>query len=198
MLMSPRKKPDREKEEKAKEEEAAAEEMSAEQLAAALGLDVPDEEMRVVALYGDIDERKSRETLSGLLVLHHSGKSEDEDGKEVWEPMDMIISTYGGSADDMFALYDVMRMIQKDCEIHTFGLGKVMSAGVLLLAGEGMLLLLLRLLERPTVLPVPDSSFLLILCDGASLWFLLPIIDSFFVRPAPELYVDQASSIVFA
>jgi ATP-dependent Clp protease protease subunit len=48
--------------------------------------------------------------------------------------MEFIISTYGGSADDMFALYDVMRMIQKDCEIHTFGLGKVMSAGVLLLA----------------------------------------------------------------
>jgi len=72
--------------------------------------------------------------LSGLLVLHHSGKSEDEEGKEVWEPMEMIISTYGGSADDMFALYDVMRVIQKDCEIHTFGLGKVMSAGVLLLA----------------------------------------------------------------
>jgi ATP-dependent Clp protease protease subunit len=52
----------------------------------------------------------------------------------VWEPLEFIISTYGGSADDMFALYDVMRMIQKDCEVHTFGLGKVMSAGVLLLA----------------------------------------------------------------
>lgn len=131
MLMSPKKttKVEDEKDDKAIE----AEELSTEQLAAALGLDVPEEEMRVVGLYGDIDERKSRETLSGLLVLHHTGKTE-KDGKETWEPMEMIISTYGGSADDMFALYDIMRLIQKDCEIHTFGLGKVMSAGVLLLA----------------------------------------------------------------
>jgi len=113
--------------------EEVAEGISTEQLAAALGLDGADEEMRVVGLYGDIDERKSRETLSGLLVLHNSCMRE-VDGKEVSEPIEMIISTYGGSADDMFALYDIMRMIQKDCEIHTFGLGKVMSAGVLLLA----------------------------------------------------------------
>ena len=129
MLMSPKK--EAEKKEEELEEESGGD-LTAEQLAAALGIE-PDEEMRVVGLYGDIDERKSRETLSGLLVLHNSGKS-GEEGSEVWEPMEFIISTYGGSADDMFALYDVMRMIQKDWEIHTFGLGKVMSAGVLLLA----------------------------------------------------------------
>ena len=132
MLLSPKKGSTKAEDKKREEEEGAAEELTTEQLAAALGLE-PDEEMRVVGLYGDIDERKARETLSGLLVLHHSGKS-GEEGSEVWEPMEMIISTYGGSADDMFALYDVMRVIQKDCEIHTFGLGKVMSAGVLLLA----------------------------------------------------------------
>ena len=129
MLMSPKKEAEKKEEES---EEESGSDLTAEQLAAALGME-PDEEMRVVGLYGDIDERKSRETLSGLLVLHNSGKS-GEEGNEVWEPMEFIISTYGGSADDMFALYDVMRMIQKDCEIHTFGLGKVTSAGVLLLA----------------------------------------------------------------
>ena len=35
---------------------------------------------------------------------------------------------------DMFALYDIMRQIKKTTEIHTIGMGKVMSAGVLLLA----------------------------------------------------------------
>ena len=90
MLMAPRKKK-AEKEDESDEEEIGTGELSAEQLAAALGLDQPDEEMRVVGLYGDIDERKSRETLSGLLVLHHSGKIE-EDGKEVWEPLEFIIS----------------------------------------------------------------------------------------------------------
>jgi len=34
----------------------------------------------------------------------------------------------------MFAIYDVMKQIQKETEIHTIGLGKVMSAGVLLLS----------------------------------------------------------------
>ena len=34
----------------------------------------------------------------------------------------------------MFSMYDCMRDIQKDCELHTFGVGKVMSAGILLLA----------------------------------------------------------------
>ena len=34
----------------------------------------------------------------------------------------------------MFAIYDLMRHVQSKYEIHTFGLGKVMSAGVLLLA----------------------------------------------------------------
>tara|TARA_B100001250_G_scaffold30292_2_gene24897 strand:+ start:6190 stop:6846 length:657 start_codon:yes stop_codon:yes gene_type:complete len=131
MIMSPKKKPSAE-EEKDKEESQEASEMTTEQLAAALGLE-PDEEMRIVGLYGDITESKSRECLSGMLVLHNSGKREEE-GKEIWDPMEFIISTYGGSADDMFALYDIMRVIQKDCEIHTFGLGKVMSAGVLLLA----------------------------------------------------------------
>ena len=90
MLMSPKKEAEK------KEEEESENDLTAEQLAAALGLEA-DEEMRVVGLYGDIDERKSRETLSGLLVLHNSGKSGDE-GEEVWEPMEFIISTYGGSA----------------------------------------------------------------------------------------------------
>jgi len=35
----------------------------------------------------------------------------------------------------MFALYDIMKEVQKETEIHTIGMGKVMSAGVLLLAG---------------------------------------------------------------
>jgi ATP-dependent Clp protease protease subunit len=34
----------------------------------------------------------------------------------------------------MFGIYDTMRMIKENREIHTYGLGKVMSAGVILLA----------------------------------------------------------------
>ena len=46
----------------------------------------------------------------------------------------MCISTWGGDALGMFAIYDLMRMIRETCEIETFAIGKVMSAGVLLLA----------------------------------------------------------------
>ena len=58
----------------------------------------------------------------------------ESDIVETYEPFEFIVSSYGGSAVDMFAIYDSMRLIKDDCEIHTVGLGKVMSAAVLLLA----------------------------------------------------------------
>ena len=131
MIMSPKKE---KVEAEVEEEKPQVEELTPAALEALLAGGPPDDEMRIVGLYGDINEEKAQETLSGLLVLHNSGKREDEEGGPVWEPMEFLISTYGGNADDMFALYDIMRMIQQNCEIHTFGVGKVMSAGVLLLA----------------------------------------------------------------
>lgn len=98
---------------------------------------------RCIGLIGDVTEDKAEIVLSGLISLKHKGTAivRDEDSKdpeavkEVCEPMDMIISTHGGSASDMFAIYDVMQMMQEDgMEICTVGVGKVMSAGVLLLA----------------------------------------------------------------
>ena len=50
------------------------------------------------------------------------------------KPIEFYINTYGGSADDMFALYDVMEKVKEETDIHTVGVGKVMSAGTLLLA----------------------------------------------------------------
>jgi ATP-dependent Clp protease protease subunit len=44
----------------------------------------------------------------------------------------LVISTYGGSVDEMFSLYDTIKFLP--CPVHTIALGKVMSAGVLLLA----------------------------------------------------------------
>ena len=54
--------------------------------------------------------------------------------KEVIDPLEFLISTNGGSASDMFAIYDTMNFVKEKMEIHTIGLGKVMSAGVLILA----------------------------------------------------------------
>lgn len=89
----------------------------------------PEPELRVIGLFCDVAEEKVAELVHALLYLHESNKTKEES-----LPIDFYLSTYGGAADDMFALYDVMRQILPTTEIHTIGMGKVMSAGVLLLA----------------------------------------------------------------
>ena len=89
---------------------------------------------RMASLYGDIDQERASDVIAGLYYLRDTGLIIEED-KERFDPFSLYISTWGGSALDMFAVYDTMRLIKHDCEIHTIGMGKVMSAGVLLLAG---------------------------------------------------------------
>ena len=103
----------------------------------------PEHEMRSMTIIGDINEELSKDILAALWFLNHSAKTEElvnpddpecEELQEVIKPFDIIISTNGGNADEMFAIYDTMRWIREGVEIETFGLGKVMSAGTLLLA----------------------------------------------------------------
>lgn len=86
-------------------------------------------EMRSIGLFSDVHEEKIAEIIHALIYLNESNKLRKEK-----KPVDFYLSTYGGSADDMFALYDIMKIIREETEIHTYGLGKVMSAGVLILA----------------------------------------------------------------
>lgn len=119
--------PIKEAQEKAQEEaqEQTSDAEAAEQLVQLLGGD--DKEMRTMMLYGDVNEEKAGDMVAGLLMLHAATKEDSEDIK-------FYISTYGGSADDMFSVYDIMNMVKQDCDIETIGMGKVMSAGTLLLA----------------------------------------------------------------
>ncbi len=89
----------------------------------------PEPELRVIGLFSDVAEEKVAELVHALLYLDDINKKRDQK-----DPVEFYISTYGGSADDMFALYDVMRQVKENTEIHTIGMGKVMSAGVLVLA----------------------------------------------------------------
>ena len=109
--------------------------------------------MSTIGLIGDITEESSNEVIFSLLMLHETQSSDylktiisldkeeldsltDERGAAMEPNIDFYISTNGGSADEMFGIYDVMRFI-KDAgisSITTCGIGKVMSAGVLLLA----------------------------------------------------------------
>ena len=98
--------------------------------------------MRLTGIYGEINEEKCSEAVYGLKYLLNNGivakaqDPEDPDSDTIltYEPIQFYISTYGGSAADMFAVYDTIREIRDLCPVHTQGLGKVMSAGVLLLA----------------------------------------------------------------
>ena len=93
----------------------------------------PEPELRVIGLYSSVEDEKIAELTQAILYLNETNKMRDKE-KEDTKPIKFYINTYGGSADDMFAMYDVMRQVQQDTEIHTIGVGKVMSAGTLLLA----------------------------------------------------------------
>jgi len=89
-------------------------------------------DMRLIGLFSDVSEEKIAELSHALLFLNEMNKVAPPKKRK---HVDFYLSTYGGSADDMFALFDIMKMIESTTEVHTVGVGKVMSAGVLLLAG---------------------------------------------------------------
>ena len=101
-------------------------------LGGALGETAVEPDLRVIGLYSSVEDEKVAELTQALLYLNEMNRILPE-GKEK-KPVEFYINTYGGSADDMFALYDVMQSVMEETEIHTIGVGKVMSAGTLLLA----------------------------------------------------------------
>lgn len=84
---------------------------------------VPLPPNRIIYISGDITEQQISAITSTMFVLA---------GQDPHKPIQLIVSTYGGVIDEMFGMYDVMQFIP--CEVQTVGIGKIMSAGVLLLA----------------------------------------------------------------
>lgn len=107
-----------------------SDETDAEALAALLPRPEPD--LRTIGLFSEVEADKIAEISHALLYLNELNAMEPDPKKQ--RPILFYLSTYGGNADDMFALYDLMRVVRGETEIHTVGLGKVMSAGVLILA----------------------------------------------------------------
>ena len=126
---------DKKKTKKSKEEEVCEseeEETTQMTLADLLGGGAEDAgpEGRSIMFVGDVTEEKAADLISALLVLAQT-KDEDE---ERAEDIKLYVNTYGGSADEMFSIYDMMTITKGKCEVETVGLGKIMSAGTLLLA----------------------------------------------------------------
>ena len=83
----------------------------------------PNDEDRIIYLTGEICESSIAQAAATIFSLA---------AKDNESPIWLFIDTYGGSIDSMFSLYDTIKFVS--CPIHTVGLGKIMSAGVLLLA----------------------------------------------------------------
>lgn len=92
----------------------------------------PEPDLRVVGLFSEVVDEKITEIIHGLLYMNEMNKLEEDPKNR--RDIEFYLSTYGGSADDMFALYDMMKIVEEDTDIVTIGMGKVMSAGVLILA----------------------------------------------------------------
>ena len=119
----------------AKSDQRRAEQMAEleKELAQALMMDMAPQrkepDLRSIGLFADVSEERIAELIHAMLYLNEVNKVNKTE-----TPISFYLSTYGGSADDMFGMYDVMRQVREETEIHTIGLGKVMSAGVILLA----------------------------------------------------------------
>jgi len=87
-------------------------------------------EARSIMFVGEVTEDRAADLISALLVL---AQTKEKDAERA-EPIKLYVSTYGGSADEMFGIYDVINFCKKFCDIETIGLGKVMSAGTLMMA----------------------------------------------------------------
>ena len=122
-------KPEEKKKEEAREEPKEASQM------------ILPSELRMLGIYGEIEEASALHAIGFLIdysetkmLLHKDEEDPESELIAVTLPIEMMISTPGGGADDMFAIYDIMRVVREKCDLITYGIGKVMSAGVLLLA----------------------------------------------------------------
>jgi ATP-dependent Clp protease protease subunit len=132
------------KDKKPQEEESdkeVSEESSEEQAAAPANLIQQmlgqEQESRTILLHGELNEERSSEVIAGILALTKlkAPKKDLKEGEMPYDPMTLYISTYGGNADEMFGIFDLLAEAKEKCVVETIGNGKVMSAGTLILAG---------------------------------------------------------------
>ena len=107
-------------------------------LAAMMGGGQEEDLPSTFMLYGDVSEDRAADVVSALLLIGdkkrvEKAKKKLPEGEEL-EDIKFYISTYGGSADDMMSIYDMMRITKQNRDVQTIGMGKIMSAGTLILA----------------------------------------------------------------
>ena len=91
-------------------------------------LQIPDDPSMLFFM-GEVNEENATNAIAAMMLYKETLSASEEA-----EDLQMYISTHGGEADEMFAMYDIMKFVQRTNDIATVGIGKVMSAGVVLLA----------------------------------------------------------------
>lgn len=126
---------------------------------------------RIIFLSGDVNEHSISSVITQLISLANQSHS---------FPIYLIISTYGGSIDEMFSLYDTIKFLP--CPVHTVALGKVMSAGVLLLSagvkGKRMIGKNARIMMHPVSSTIAGNVFQLLNDSKESLRLQQLMVDS--------------------
>lgn len=79
----------------------------------------------LTGIYGDIEETEIGELVGELFSLY---------ALENPPPVKFIVSTAGGMLIDAFALYDILRLLREKTEVETWAVGKVMSAGLMIVS----------------------------------------------------------------
>ena len=118
-------------EEEPQEPQELADEETAEEEDPVFGI---DKEEPLIGLVGDITESATQQI--AMMLLQFNGGMILRPAAEEREPdIEFFISSAGGSMSEMFAIYDLMRLVKENRDIATFGYGKIASAAVPLLAG---------------------------------------------------------------
>jgi len=95
---------------------------------------IGEEEPPLMGLVGDITEEAAQQMAMSLLGFNGGKIMTTKEDLEDDEDIEFFISSGGGSVNDMFSVYDLMRVVKANRDIATFGYGRVYSAAVLLLA----------------------------------------------------------------
>jgi len=82
-----------------------------------------DEHIRRIVLSGNIRDETAAQFLESITAFERA---------DMGSAITIYIDTYGGALRAALAIYDAMRICS--CPVETIGIGKVMSAGALLLA----------------------------------------------------------------
>lgn len=81
------------------------------------------DQSRTVFLVGDVEEDLIHRVTEQIVLLSEASAT---------KPITIVVNTFGGDVYETMALYDLVKYVA--CPIRTVGLGKIMSAGALLIA----------------------------------------------------------------